>query len=606
MGTRGRFQLHLPGLLKVLAEHLYSTQRVGIRELLQNAHDSCVRRSVECAGPSYRARIDLTIEPAARTLRIADNGSGLTEDEIYSYLTVIGRGYTRELRERLATEDPSLSQVLIGQFGIGFLAAFLLSSEVIVETRPSGGPPLRWSSGGDEQFELRPGDRPDTGTTVELRLKPSALFLLHEQNLLKVVREYADFLPTPIHVQGSAAQANLGRPPWDGPEAEAACRRYVRRRFGEAEPLWICPLTDGVIDLGHDTLTLPLRGFLFVPPESVASIREYGEVAVYIRGMAICDGDKDLLPSWARFVRGVIDCPALQPTASREAVHQDDAFEGVRQTIASQLGRGLRDLAGRNPATWRRIVHGHSDVIMGWASKDADFFRMVADSVPLRTTRGRLSLPEYLEASGNVVYYTTRELGSLQEKVLAEGHDVPAIDASWFAVPSFLASYAALYPGLSLVRLDDNLDTLLRPSPSGDLAGLVGLCEELGFTVLVASFRPEDLPAVMTYPANAETLRDASIGLEEGLFPDGFSGFVREYVEQQGASSGVAGTLHLNADCPLIRRLASPEVQPARRQAALAVVAYFARLFCGRMLNADQAAADLRAWQRSLDRLLNP
>src|SRR5262249_8832667 len=149
------------------------------------------------------------------------------------------------------------------------------------------------------------------------------------------------------------------------------------------------------------------------------------------------------------------------PTASREAVHQDDAFEAVRQTLARQLGDGLRTLAARDAATWRRITHGHSDVIMGWASKDADFFRLVAETVPLRTSRGRLSMPEYLQASGDVVYYTTRELGSLQEKLLAEARDVPAIDASWFAVPSFLQSYATLHRGLSLVRLDDDLDSLL-------------------------------------------------------------------------------------------------------------------------------------------------
>ncbi len=110
----------------------------------------------------------------------------------------------------------------------------------------------------------------------------------------------------------------------------------------------------------------------------------------------------------------------------------------------------------------------------------------------------------------------------------------------------------------------------------------------------------------MTYPANAETVRDAAIGLEEGLFPEGFSGLVRDYIAQQKADSGVEGILHVNASCPLIRRLASPEFPSARKQAALAVVAYFARLFCARMLNADQAAGDLRAWQRSLDRLLDP
>jgi molecular chaperone HtpG len=150
MGTRGRFELHLPGLLKVLAEHLYSTQRVGVRELIQNAHDSCVRRAIERPQPEYRPRIDLSVHPTSRTLRVADNGSGLTEEEILTYLTVIGRGYTRELRDRLEIADPGASRELIGQFGIGFLSAFLIASDVTVETRPADGPPLRWTSAGDQ------------------------------------------------------------------------------------------------------------------------------------------------------------------------------------------------------------------------------------------------------------------------------------------------------------------------------------------------------------------------------------------------------------------------------------------------------------------------
>jgi molecular chaperone HtpG len=421
-----------------------------------------------------------------------------------------------------------------------------------------------------------------------------------------VVQAYADFLPTPVHVQNSPLATNLGTPPWEEDDADAACRDYVWRRFNEARPLWVLPLADGTVDLGHDTLTVPLRGFLFVPAESVASVKEYGDVGVYIRRMAICDDEKALLPSWARFVRGVIDCPALQPTASREAVHQDDAFESVRQVLADQLGTGLRRLAREDPTTWRRIVYGHSDVIMGWAAKERDFFRLVAETVPLRTTRGRLALPEYLQATGNVIYYVTRELGSLQEKVLAEARDVPAIDASWFAVTPFLKAYAHAHPEVSLVQLDDALERLLRPTAVGELAELVELAEELGFTVRVASFKPTGLPAVLTYPPQAETVRDAEMALEEGLFPDGFSSLMRGYVEQRQAAGEAAGTLHLNAACPLIQRLASPEVSPAKRQAALAVVAYFARLFCGRMLDAKHAAMDLEAWQRSLEALVRP
>jgi molecular chaperone HtpG len=602
--TTGRFQLHLPGLLKVLAEHLYSTQRVGVRELIQNAHDTCVRRSVEQAEQGYQPRIDLTIDVANRMLRVADNGCGLTEAEIHTYLTVIGRGYTRELRERLAVEETDGTPELIGQFGIGFLSAFLLASEVTVQTRPISGPALKWYSTGDEQFEMTSGDRQEVGTTVELKLKPASLFLLHEENLLNVVQEYADFLPTPIYVEGSSIQANLGTPPWDQENSEDACRQYVRRRFDEADPIWVLPLHDGTINLGHDTLTVPLSGFLFVPKQSVVSIKEYGSVAVYIRKMAICEADKDLLPPWARFVRGVIDCPVLQPTASREAVHQDDAFDSVRQVIASQLSSGLRELSESSPEIWRQIAYGHSDVIMGWASKDPDFFRMVADSVPLKTSRGRLTVPEYLRESGDVIYYTTRELGSLQDKLLAEGRDVPAVDASWFAVPAFLQSYAALHPDVTLVQLDDDLELLLRPAAKPEFNELVELCEELGFSVRMATFKPVDLPAVMTYPADAETVRGAAAALDEGLFPDGFSGFVRDFVEQRRAARSDTGTLHLNAACPLVQRLTQSNVSTSRKQAALSVIAHFARLFCGRMLDASEAATDLGAWWRSLDRLV--
>ena len=349
------------------------------------------------------------------------------------------------------------------------------------------------------------------------------------------MRAYADFLPTPIYINGSTERANLGTPPWDEPDSETACRDYVRRRFAEADSLCVLPLTDGKVDLGHDTITVALRGFLFVPAESVVSIKEYGTVAVYIRRMAICDADKNLLPPWARFVCGVIDCPVLQPTASREAVHQDDAFEAVRQVLADQLTGGLRRMASGQPEVCE-VAYGHSDVIMGWASKDAEFFRMVADSVPLRTSRGRLILPDYLEASGKVIYYTTRELTSLQEKVLAEGRDVPAIDASWFGVQSFLGRYTMLHPEIGLVRLDDDLEALLRPAPAGEFEELCRLCAELGFSVRAALFRPTNLPAVMTYPAGAESIRDAKSALEQGLLPDGFSSLMEDYLHNRRAS----------------------------------------------------------------------
>jgi molecular chaperone HtpG len=611
MTQRQRFNLHLPGLLKVLAEHLYSSKKVGVRELIQNAHDSCVRRKIEANEPSYRPRIDLTLDTPRRRLTIADNGFGLTADEITTYLATIGRGYTRELRERLALCSPAEAAELIGQFGLGFLSAFLIASEVTLVTRSlQGGPALRWSSTGDEHYDLAEGQRDEVGTTVQLTIKPAASFLLGEPTLVETVRTYADFLPTPIHVDGDDLPVNRMAPPWEDPDPGAAVVDYIARAFHGARPLCVVPLRDGRVNLGHDSLTVPLRGFLFVPPGSVASVREFGDLRVYIRRMFICERERDLLPPWARFVRGVVECPLLQPTAAREAVHQDENFELVRQALEEQLGEGLRRLARDEPAVWKKVVRGHSDVIMGWAVSDNEFFDKVEDIVTFRTTRGPLSLPEYLGQSGGTLYYVSRELGSLQEQILAEGRNVPAIDASWFAVTPFLEKYAHRHPEVGLVQLDGEAAQLVRPVPEAPFAILLEHFRSQGVPVRVASFKPPELPALMLYPQGAELAREAEASLQAGDLPGPLAGLVQEYVSHKLAGEDLRGTLYLNASCPLVRGLAgqdaADEQAAGRRAAALTLIHQTARLFAGRMLSAADAVAAFGALTGSLERLLRP
>jgi molecular chaperone HtpG len=604
-----RFSLHLPGLLKVLAEHLYSSKKVGIRELLQNAHDSCVRRRIEEGSPHYRPRIELALDPPRRALLIRDNGCGLTEEEIGSYLATIGRGYTRELRERLALSAPQEASELIGQFGLGFLSAFLLANEVTVVTRSyQGGGAIRWHCGGDEYYQMTPaGADVEVGTTVELRVKPAASFVLQERALVETVRTYADFLPTPIYLGGDPEPLNLMTPPWEAEDPEAAAREYAARLSQGTEPLFVLPLHDGKVHLGHDSVTVPLQGFLFVPPGSVASVREYGDLTVYIRRMFICDRERDLLPPWARFVRGVIDCPVLQPTASREGIHQDESFESVRQVLEEQLGAGLRELARREPDTWKRLVRGHSDLIVGWAVKDNEFFDRVQDIVAFRTSRGLLSLPEYLRASGGTLYYVTRELGSLQDQLLAEGRNLPAIDASWFAVTPFLEKYAARHRDVSLVQLDGEAETLMRPAPEAEFAPLLAYYRGRGVRARAAAFRPAEVPAVMLYPQGVETVREAGSALQAGEVAPGLAGLVSAYVEGRSAGAGdCGGTFYLNASCPLVRRLAQQPPGGDRLAAALDVLLQNARLFSGRTLTAADGVLAFRELTRGLERLLRP
>ncbi|MFO0928286.1 MAG: ATP-binding protein [Gemmataceae bacterium] len=606
MSDRQRFNLHLPGLLKVLAEHLYTSKKVGIRELIQNAHDSCIRRKIEAEEPHYRPRIHVSLDAAARTVRISDNGNGLTADEIATYLATIGRGYTRELRERLAFSSPTEAAELIGQFGLGFLSAFLLAAEVTLVTRSvRGGPALRWHSTGDEHYTLTPGERDDAGTTVELKVKPAASFILNETTLIETVRTYADFLPIPISVGDDPYPVNLMAPPWEDDEPARAIPEYIARAFQNTRPLCVIPLHDARVSIGHDTITVPLQGFLFVPPGSVASVREYGDLHVYIRRMFICERERDLLPPWARFIRGVVECPLLQPTASREGIHQDDNFELVRQALEEQLGQALQVLARDDAPTWRKVVRGHSDVIIGWAVSDPAFFEKVEDIVTFRTTRGPLSLPEYLEQSGGGLYYVTRELGSLQEQVLAEGRDVPAIDASWFSVTPFLEKYAQRHPDVSLVQLDGESQQLLRPAAEGVYAPLLEFYRSRGVRAAVAAFKPAEAPAIVLYPQGAELAREAEASLQAGDLPGPLAGLVHEYIETRFHDRDeLAGTLYLNAANPLVRQLAERPPPAAVRTAALALIHQMARLFAGRMLSAADAVAAFAEVTRSLEGLV--
>ncbi len=605
MSQRQKFNLHLPGLLKVLAEHLYSSKKVGIRELIQNAHDSCVRRKIEAAEPHYRPRIDISVDAPKRTVIIRDNGNGLTAEEIETYLATIGRGYTRELRERLSFDSPAEAAELIGQFGLGFLSAFLLASEVTLITRSlQGGPALRWFSAGDEHYDLEEGQRDAVGTTVMLKVKPADSFILNEQTLLDTIRTYADFLPTPIHYDGDADPVNLMVQPWEAEEPAIAIRDYIARAFRGTKPLWVLPLQDWKVSVGHDRLTVPLKGFLFVPPGSVASVREFGDLSVYIRRMFICERERDLLPPWARFVRGVIECPLLQPTAAREGIHQDENFESVRQALEEQLGTGLRDLARNEPGVWKKVVRGHSDVIIGWAVSDSEFFDRVEDIVTFRTSRGPLSLPEYLDHSGGTLYFVTRELGSLQEQLLAEGRDVPAIDASWFSVTPFLEKYAQRHPEVALVQLDGGADQLLRTASETPYTALLEFYRSQGIRAKVASFRPSEAPALMLYPQGAELAREAEASLEAGDLPGPLAGLVKEYVENRFSdSTELRGTLYLNTTSPLVRRLAEKPPRPDLRDALLTLLYQMARLFAGRMLSAADAIEAFRDLTGALEGL---
>lgn len=206
-----RAGVDLNGVMSVLSKHLYSTPTVALRELVQNAHDSILRRRLEQPDWQGPSRIEVIGDSASNTVRIVDTGAGLTEHEIHAYLATVGVGYTRGLRQS-GHEDSGL----IGMFGLGFLSAFVLARRVSVRTTSYQQPELGFCyvSSNAEQYSVTPMPARPVGTEITLELQDEYSALTQAARLREILERYCVLLREPIHVGGDAQSINPEPPPW--------------------------------------------------------------------------------------------------------------------------------------------------------------------------------------------------------------------------------------------------------------------------------------------------------------------------------------------------------------------------------------------------------
>ncbi|MGW3746845.1 HSP90 family protein, partial [Streptomyces sp. NPDC005146] len=325
------FQVDLRGLVDLLSHHLYSSPRVYLRELLQNAVDAITARRAE--QPDAPALVRLYA--SGGRLRIEDSGIGLTEADVHSLLATIGRSSKRDGAQGLA----SARAEFLGQFGIGLLACFVVAAEIRVVSRSArtpGAPPVEWCARDNGSYTVRTlpdSARAEPGTTVHLVARPGSADWLDEERVLTLARDFGSLLPYDVRV-GDAAVTALPAP-WDRPYPSPAGRRVALARH--------CHEQFGFSPLDAIDLDLPLagiRGVAYVLPSAVSPAQRAGH-RVHLKGMLLTDRADELLPDWAFFVRCVIDTDSLRPTASREALYADETLAAVREALGERISQWL-------------------------------------------------------------------------------------------------------------------------------------------------------------------------------------------------------------------------------------------------------------------------
>ncbi|MCL2714235.1 MAG: ATP-binding protein [Alphaproteobacteria bacterium] len=554
--------VNLAGLMTVLGEHLYSTPLVALRELVQNAHDSILRRRLD--DPAFSAEgasIRVSADIARQIVTITDTGSGLTEREIHDYLATVGVGYTRLLRQREGARDE-----LIGMFGLGFLSAFGIARSVTLTTCSYQEPEKGWcyQSNNAQQYvvtEVAPGA---VGTTVELDLREEFGKLSGDDYLARVLGRYCALLRVPVFVGARTTPLNAERPPWQADPSQPAAHplqaRKRRLEFAARFEQRFTPLCTMPVE-GDD-----LRGLLWVQDGGSYGNSDNRNLSVFLRGMLLDDDARDLLPGWAGFMGGVVESDRLLPTASREALQRNDAYRAARHAIGEAAVSGLAAIARSEPEVWRRILERHNEALLGAALCDDRLFELLADEVRIPSSQGDLRA-RLLRHDGMVhVGFSTGGFEDMLFRMLG----VAVADGDRYAVLPFLRQWASRH-NTRVIEIGTEKGNRVLFSEEAIAPARLELLTRLlgdGEQVIAARFLPVELPLVVVPDREAELKRRLESDEADKRISMTALRLVRNFTA--GIDGSVRSRLYVNLDNPAIAALlAAGEGEAAGRAGAL-------------------------------------
>jgi molecular chaperone HtpG len=528
------FQVDLRGVVDLLSHHLYSGPRVYVRELLQNGVDAVTAR----LGEDPDAPQQVTFVPADVAedgrLHVIDTGTGLTPEQVQQFLATIGRSSKRD-------ELGFARGEFLGQFGIGLLSCFLVTDEIELVTQAvSGGPVVRWRGRADGAYDTEiletapPGLEvpPGGGTHVALDARPGSREMLELAVVERLARHYGSLLPYDIVVRSGDGDRIVARTtlPWAVEGSPSSRRRalvdYAEQTFGisafEVLPIAVpeAGLTGVAVILGASTA-----------PGSTQRHR------VHLKRMLLGDAVEDLLPEWAFFVRCIVNADNLRPTASREALYDDDLLEHTREQLGDQIRRWLSRLAATDPERMGAFLDLHSLGVKSLALHDDDMFDLLLPLLRFQTTLGPVPLEEF-RRTHDVVRYTRTVDEFRQVSAVAAAQGVGVVNGGYVYDTELLERLGqrdatARVEAITPADLDAHVQSLPAEEElalRGFLAAARAVLDRLGCDVELRVFSPMSLPVLYLDDRDSRQRRDlrqAQSGLDPlwadvlGAFDDG-------------------------------------------------------------------------------------
>ncbi|HET8729356.1 MAG TPA: molecular chaperone HtpG [Alphaproteobacteria bacterium] len=401
-----QFQAEVSRLLEIVAKNLYSHKEVFLRELISNASDACDKlRYAALTDPELAAedpsfRITLTVDKAARTLTVADNGIGMDRKDLIENLGTIARSGTLSFVGGLSG-DAKKDMALIGQFGVGFYSVFMVADRVAVVSRKAGDAQAwRWESDGKGAFSVAEAEDAPRGTQIILHLAEGEDEYLDDARLRRIVKTYSDHIAVPVMLkpaEGETERLNRAAALWTRPKAEITADEYKEfyHHVGHAyDDPWLTLhyRAEGVLEY---------TGLLFVPsmrPFDLFNPDRKHHVKLYVRRVFVADEVEGLLPPYLRFLRGIVDSEDLPLNVSREMLQSNPMVAKIRQgltkRVLAEIGRKAKD----EPESYATFWDAFGAVLKEGLYEDSDHRDTLLDLARFRTTAsdGLVSLDDYV------------------------------------------------------------------------------------------------------------------------------------------------------------------------------------------------------------------
>ena len=437
----GNLSINSDNIFPIIKKWLYSDHDIFFRELISNGCDAITKlKKLDMMGEytlpdDYKAKIQVIVNPEEKTLKVIDNGLGMTADEVEEYINQIAFSGATDFIEKY--KDKANEDQIIGHFGLGFYSAFMVADAVHIDTLSyrDGAEAVHWECDGGTEFDMEAGTRTEVGTEITLYINEDCLEFCNEYKAREVIKKYCSFMPTEIYLSkanNTDTQTIKASEKLDTDEVveeikkekdEDEQRLKIKKRpelLNETQPLWTkhpseCTKEEYLefyrkvfqdykeplfwIHLNMD-YPFNMKGILYFPKINMEYESIEGTIKLYNNQVFIADNIKEVIPEFLLLLKGVIDCPDLPLNVSRSALQNDGFVKKISEYITKKVADKLSGMCKTEKEEYEKYWDDISPFIKFGCLKDDKFCEKMTDYILFKNIDGvYMTLPECLEVN---------------------------------------------------------------------------------------------------------------------------------------------------------------------------------------------------------------